>query len=377
MSAKKIIFHCPRDFAARAVSASSIRPRAILGAFRECYDVLEVIGSMPERDRKIDEAVKRIKEGEQFEFMYSELSVAPLNLSNGKKWLFLKHDKDRKLFRACRKAGIPIGVFYRDAYWLFPDLFGGHPVGKYLYLKEYMRDLRFFKRYCTVMFGPSEQFCALLAGKLDLPWFPLPAGTSGKAAGIYTRKPGELRLLYVGGIGGLYNIRSVIAAVSGKPGVSLRIIARKAEANKLSKYIEGIANIIVANKGSEELEQEYENADVCMIYFEPHKYLSIAIPYKLFEYLDHGKPIILNKNHGAASFVKKYDAGWVLSSADELSPLLDRLRDEPGEVLQKAENAQRAKAESTWQHRVRSVEEILTRKNFPSGTDRSEREPTL
>ncbi|MFZ2635884.1 MAG: glycosyltransferase [Rectinemataceae bacterium] len=309
--------------------------------------------------------------------MYSELSVAPLNLSNGKKWLFLKYDKDRKLFRACRKAGIPIGVFYRDAYWLFPDLFGGHPVGKHLYLNEYKRDLRFYKRHCTAMFGPSEQFCALLAGKLDLPWYPLPAGTSGKATGVYARKFGELRLLYVGGIGGHYDIRSVIAAVSGKSGVSLRIIAREAEAEQLSEYIEGNANITVANKGPEELEQEYKNADICMMYFEPHKYLSIAIPYKLFEYLDHGKPIILHENLGAASFVKKYDAGWVLSSADELSPLLDRLRDEPGEVLQKAENAQRAKAESTWQHRVRSVGEILTRKNFPSGTDRSEREPTL
>jgi len=355
-----IIFHCPRDFTAKAVSASSIRPHAILGAFRESYEILKVIGSMPERAQRIDEAIARIKAGELFEFMYSELSVAPLNLSNGKKWLFLKYDKDRQLFRACRKAGIPIGVFYRDAYWLFQDLFNGHPVGKYLYLNEYIRDLRFFKRYCTAMFGPSEKFCTLLSKKLDLPWYPLPAGTSGKAISAHKRKPDELRLLYVGGIGGLYDIRSMIAAVSGKPGVSLRIVARKAEAGKLSEHIEGTANIIVVNKGPEELEQEYEDADVCMMYFEPHEYLSIAMPYKLFEYLDHGKPIILNKNHGAASFVKRYDAGWVLSSADELSPLLDRLRDEPEEVLRKAENAQRAKAESTWQHRVRSVGEILT-----------------
>jgi glycosyltransferase involved in cell wall biosynthesis len=363
MNQKKIIFHCPRDFNAKAVSASSIRPRAILGAFRESYEILEVIGSMPERAQRIDEAIARIKAGERFEFMYSELSVAPLNLSNGKKWLFLKYDKDRELFRACHKAGIPVGVFYRDAYWLFPDLFKGHPVGKYLYLNEYIRDLRFFKHHCTAMFGPSEKFCGLLAKKIDLPWYPLPAGTSEKAISIYKKKPGELRLLYVGGIGGHYDIRPVIAAVSGKTGVSLRIIARKAEADQLSEYIEGTANIIVANKDPEELEQEYNNADVCMMYFEPHKYLSIAMPYKLFEYIDHGKPIILHENLGAASFVEKYNAGWVLSSADELSPLLDRLRDEPGEVLRKAENAQRAKIDSTWRHRVRFVGEILSNRS--------------
>lgn len=85
------------------------------------------------------------------------------------------------------------------------------------------------------------------------------------------------------------------------------------------------------------------------------------MPFKLYEYLSYGRPIIATQHTQTGRIVADLDAGWVVPYGhDEFVRLVKHLRDNPQEVAEKAANARKSAAENTWLDRARAVVETLT-----------------
>ncbi len=62
-------------------------------------------------------------------------------------------------------------------------------------------------------------------------------------------------------------------------------------------------------------------------------------PFRILEFLRHGMPVITNSWLPIASDIRRYDAGWVVDSPEEVPALLDTIIDSPQEWSRKSANA--------------------------------------
>ena len=105
------------------ISPSHIRPMKMLEAFQFIgYEVDVIEGDGGKRKESINNIKKRILSGIKYEFLYSESSTMPTLLTE-KNHLPIYPCLDFSFFSFCKRYGIPIGLFYRDIYWCFPEYY--------------------------------------------------------------------------------------------------------------------------------------------------------------------------------------------------------------------------------------------------------------
>ncbi len=120
-------------------------------------------------------------------------------------------------------------------------------------------------------------------------------------------------------------------------------------------------NINVVHKSGKELEKFYSETDICSLMFKPDIYSEMAIPYKSFEYLAHGKPMLASKGTAIGDFVRKNDIGWVLNyDRNEIKKQLQELIDFPELLDKKRENCLKVRERNTWEDRAKKVEKDLS-----------------
>ena len=111
----------------------------------------------------------------------------------------------------------------------------------------------------------------------------------------------------------------------------------------------------------EQLQELLSTSNVGLLYVEPTEYRKFAMPFKLFEYMGHGLPIIATKGAAIGDFVAEHDIGWVVSyGTDEIGRLLKTLSSKRGEIAAKRENIRRILPDHTWEARVRQVVSDMT-----------------
>src|SRR5699024_12009507 len=104
-----IIFHHPLPLDLNARSASGIRPKRMLQAFRELgYEVDLVTGYAKERKAAVKAVKEKIKQGIQYDFVYAESSTMPTIMTEPHH-LPLHPFLDFSFFRFCKKQDIPVG----------------------------------------------------------------------------------------------------------------------------------------------------------------------------------------------------------------------------------------------------------------------------
>ena len=114
-----IIFHHPLPLEENPKSASRIRPLRMLESFRKLGCRVDLVtGYSSERKHRIKMIKNNIKDGIKYDFLYAESSTMPTLLTD-RHHLPLHPFMDWFFFRFCKKNDIPIGLFYRDIYWLF------------------------------------------------------------------------------------------------------------------------------------------------------------------------------------------------------------------------------------------------------------------
>ena len=363
---KRCIFHYPGPIQENPSSGSAVRPNRMLNAFRSIgYEVDEVTGFSKERAEKIKLVRKNIKNGVKYDFVYSENTSMPTAMSDNDH--IPRHPVlDEVFLKKCRKAGIPVGLFYRDAYWQFPLY--KESVKWYIpfvTIPVYKRELKGYRKCTDVLFVPSNEFAEAIGYKGRYQELP-PGGEQISISKDIKRVDDRIGIFYVGGVSGLYDITIPVQVISEFNEYHLTICCAEAdwETNEtLKKIVTNADNITVIHKKKNELEAFYLQSDVAMAYFERSAYRDLAMPVKLFEYIGYGKPIITTKGTAASRFIEDKDIGWAIDyDKEQLRGLLQSLLDDRKAIQRKTENTRAIIMDNRWEARAQTVANALKEK---------------
>lgn len=371
-SQKRMVFHAPFPVKEGATSASGIRPWKMLQAFKDAgYQVFEITGYAAERRARFASLKRGMAGGWQPDFVYSEAATIPSSFTERKHFPLILN-LERRIFRYFHDKGVPSGVFYRDVYWAFEDY--ERSVGKPVAMAMrglYVREIETFNRYVDVVFLPTEQMGAFIPGLSGPRQVALPPG-SEVAQVAHRRNDGSLSLLYVGAVGGHhYDIGALLDAVKEVPKVDLTICTRPDQWEAAVRDDPRLLGerIHVVHESGAGLEPLYEAADIACLVMKPQEYRSFAAPMKLYEYLGHGKPVLVSENTHAADVVEATGAGWVVPfDGSAIAGQLRALAENSEALEAKTELAAQAGAENTWEERAKFVAKTLLKPVLREGS---------
>lgn len=353
-----MVFHTPYPLQDKPVAASALRPVKMRQAFETLgYDVIEITGYAKQRKAAIKRLLSEMKAGREIDFVYSESATIP-NSFTEKKHFPLHLLLDRGFFRAMKQAGVPVGVFYRDVYWAFPEYVAN--VGRLVSIPMkmlYRWDLDSYSRYLKALFVPSMGYLDSIRDQVRLEVDELPPAGDYAGNPINLLEEGErLELFYVGGINRqLYNLDLLVDVVESRNDVALTLCVPE---QQWTEFVAGRGNpvrdnINVVHTRGEGLEPHYAKAHVCTLYMPPGDYRDFAVPVKMYEYLAHSRPVLATKGSFAAQFVAEKGLGWSLPfGEDALNDFLDRLVTNPSVLVEKAEAAKVFGEKNQWADRA-------------------------
>lgn len=334
-------------------SGSGVRPAEMLRAFiSEGFDVHLVEGQQnrrAERREKVKEALEWLSQNTP-DICYVESPSGPIFNSI-----------DIRLLKKVKAAGIPMSIFYRDAYWLFlPDYLKDSPLKRAAVIMLQKRDVRVFRETMDIFYMPSRLCCTEFEKHYSMRNMrALPPGSVYYGQEFGTTHTG----IYVGGLSELYGAKTLLEAYGLLHGrgrdYRLIFVCREAE----FKDFMGDAEIpewleLHHVSGREALAPLYAGSDCA---FLPHRKMlqtDLAFGIKLFEYLSYGKPVISNDIVEMGGFVRENECGMTFElTAESLADTIEKYYEEldEGERLRLHENALEACRRNTWEERCRTV----------------------
>lgn len=318
---KNIIIYYPFTIASNPKSGSAIRPVEMVKAF-EVYakkhglEIIIIAGSSKER-RMLWNKVVEEKKYENTLFCYSENQTIPLWLTDSghipKDW---KIDKD--VFKMLKQHDVPIGVFYRDVYWKFDELYSLKGLKKFVMQTIYKMEEKFYGKYMHTVFLPSDamgKYVHINTAKMALP----PGGRFTEIPTNSNAIQQPFKGIYVGGINNDdYGLLTLVESYEllNKESVfgELIIVCREDEFTNLSSAHKEKLNkpyITIKHVSGEKLQQVYEEVDFAFIPRKRSIYNDFAVPIKLVEYLTAGLPIIATDCSAQEDFVKSGPYGVI------------------------------------------------------------------
>lgn len=357
---KKMIFHIPFKIDRNRFSASQIRPEKMIVTFKELgYDVDIVEGRGKERMQQIEKIKENIESGIIYDFLYSESSTMPTLLTESHHFPIYPF-LDFSFFRFCKLHRIKIGLFYRDIYWIF-DEFGKNWKSQIATL-FYKYDLRKYEQLLDFLFLPSLTMLKYFPFDFSGDIVALPSGLELKYSFLRPIKE-TINLLYIGGIGEHYNLMLVMKCVSKIKEIKFTICCRKEEwdlvESELKTYLSD--NIVIVHKSGKDIDELYAHADLFNLFVEPSEYWKFAVPYKLFESMGYGCPILASNGTWVADFVKDNRIGFVCDYEEQdLLDLLNNIVKRHHLLVDCSENTRNTSFSHTWQERGKEVVKCLT-----------------
>ena len=359
---RRCLFYLPYRLEEQGRGARMIRPRKMAEAFREIgYEVTVIAGVSRERRELIRAVKKRIAAGERFAFLYAESHTEPVMLTDpghlpthplldfGFLWYVKRH-------------GIPVGLFYSDLFWKYEGYGEGLPGWKKrCALACYRYDIRQYEKLLDRFYVPDVK---TFTDKLDSPRLreiaselspgadnlEIPERIYGAPGGrSFTQMP--LTVFYVGGLGGNYQIAELLKAIRNTENTRLILCCREAEWEKEKAALADClcARAEVIHRSGEELEPVYEEADLGSLLFRRGSYMDMAKPFKAYEYLGHGLPVLSTKGTAIGDFTERNDTGWNVSyNAKSISRVLREILEDPALLEAKRRNCAAAKQRNLW-----------------------------
>ncbi len=361
-----IIYHHPLPLDKNAKSASGIRPLRMLAAFRELEcDVDLVTGYSAERKRCIASVKENIRQGKKYDFVYSESSTMPTVLTDPHH-LPLHPFLDWHFFSFCKKNSIPVGLFYRDIYWLF-DTYGRglNPLKTAVAKQAYRFDLWVYQKTLTKLYLPSLEMGRYVPRVDPSRFSALPPGHTTPdiiTQSIPVRSTRPLKLFYVGGMSSHYQMHELFKAVRTLPNIELTICTRESEWQSVQhEYPELTPNIQVVHLSGAEMEAQLQACDIAVLFVKPQEYWEFASPVKLYEYLGFQKPILASEGTLAGRFVKDQGVGWTLPyNVNSVTTLLKELSLAPALLNSVHERLKQVALQHSWLARAEQVIKDLT-----------------
>lgn len=365
-----IIFHTAYALDRELNAGSAISPKTMLSMLRAFdYDVREVTGSQEQRKQKIRALRKEIRQGLQVEFVYSEASSSPTGLGERLSWK-TSFTLDLRFLSFCKRQGIPVGLFYGDIFWRFPfyDKLVKTPRRQLLKLLH-LWDVWRYRIYGFRIYLPTLEMARWMPFvrqeqiKERLPGAPIHNAKLNISRLASATVVDPLNFFYVGGIGSHYSLIEFVAALQSIPEASLTICTPAAGWEKVRSEYEPYLTerIRVVSGTADELAPLYANADVCVLAVEATEYWQFAAPFKLWEYISYGKPIIATADSWPGRYVKTHGYGWT-SDNDRGSwrKLVRHLLGHTDEIGSVSKVVERDRSELTWEVRAQEIIDDLT-----------------
>jgi len=360
----KVIFHHPLPLDENAKSASGIRPQQMLKAFQDLgHEVDLVTGYAVERKQCISRVREKVNQGIKYDLVYSESSTMPTILTEPHH--FPTHPLlDWSFFKFLNKNNIPIGLFYRDIYWLFDSYGDGmNPVKTFIAKFAYRFDLWVYQRTITKIYLPSLEMGRYVPRVDPTIFEALPPGhNSPELDSLMFADKRPLRLFYVGGMSNHYQLHKLFEAVRDLPKIELTICTREAEWLSVKhEYPQLTPNIKIIHRSGSDMETHLRACDVAVLFVKPQEYREFASPVKLYEYLGFHKPILASEGTLAGRFVHEKGIGWTVQyDVQEVKALLTKLLSNPEMRVPVLQNLERIAPNHSWKARAKQVIEDLT-----------------
>lgn len=358
----RVIFHHPLPIDSAGASGSSIRPLRMLQAFEGMAEVWSVSGDSNERAVKAKQVSDAMKAGVKFDLMYSESSTLPTALTDEDR--IPRHPiLDPMFFKAVRKHRIPIGLFYRDVYWRFPGFAATQSWARRRLANAAFRyDLAWYRKYLDVLYLPSLPMGEYVPGAASLETKALPPGTLIREISAPSEM-GPLEVLYVGGIGEMYDLRVFVEALGRVQGLRLTICTRPEEwQSTKDEYLNLMgSNTRVIHQSGAELHATMAASHVATACVQPNIYRSFAAPVKLFDGIGMGIPMVASRGTHAGDIVSEAGLGWSVDyTQDAIAELFSRLVRDRGAVSRVRDRVLAHRHEHTWRARADQVVSDLT-----------------
>lgn len=267
------------------------------------------------------------------------------------------------LYQAHRR-NIPMAIFVRDAYQMFPDLYPPKGFRGRVLSALYRLTLAFYARWARVIFVPTAGLGAVVPGRHHQALLP-PGGylTSSPDPSI----DGPSVIIYVGAGGPYDGVERLIGAFTRVhaeiPQVELWLVMRAEE----TRDLELGPQVKIRHASGVALKALMEQAQVAVIPRLDTVYNRLAFPVKLMDYLSEGLPVVVTKDSEAARFVELAEAGVAAEDSEEgLASALIWLLTHNQERVRMAKAARAVIQQNLWEHRASVVIQAL-RPDGPSG----------
>ena len=366
---KRCIFHYPEPVLENASVGSAIRPNRMLRSFQNLgYQVDEVTGYSWDRSKKLKKVKKNILNGIKYDFVYSENINSPLLLAD-KDHLPRHPFMDCRFLKFCRNNGIPVGLFYRDIYWGFPEIFNESttPMKRAILIPAFRHDLVHYEQGIDLLYLPTDAMRKYVNMEKQYKTLPPAGDINSESLTIKKNRParsnGTLKIIFVGSVSTVTDIGMLIRAVYETEGVELTICTHEDQWNQRKHlYQQDLCDRIqIIHKSGSELKEYYDRADVAALCFKKNAYEDMSMPIKTFEAISYGTPILTTNIDSVAQLVEENRIGWVAdSSVDSISKTLNFLKEHPEEIKDKTNNTIEAAYRNSWEDRARQVAEDLT-----------------
>lgn len=342
-------------------SGGHIRPRKMLEAFTALgYQVETVTGYGKERKKSIKKIAQSIKNGEKYDFLYSESSSMPTLLTE-KHHLPVYPFLDFHFFQFCQAHAIKIGLFYRDIYWMFDSYkrqLGA--LNKLIATFFYRVDLKQYNNLINVLFLPHQEMGSYFPIPFKGIIEELPSGTdpTDPLSLTFTNPdPSKLNILYIGALDDFHAMDDLFHAINLRDYLHLTLCCSQLEWEKFQmKNKIALPRVSVIHKKGYELIPYYQNADILSLFFEPIPYRNFAMPLKLFDYLSFQKPMIATEHTAAGNFVHNNQIGWTIPyNSNAFVELTDAIMQDRPVLLKKSEQIKTILPYHTWKARAAKV----------------------
>lgn len=341
------------DFSESAESGSSIRPQKMYEAFLNCGIQVKLLEGQQNKRRERAVKVKEIinwLENNTPDICYVESPSGPIFNKIDLTLIKLIHDKN-----------IPIGYFYRDAFWLF---------------KDKMKNLSFIKRNIIIL---MNKICLkIIKSNVDIVYFPsksvinlfrfanfneiklLPPAAD--ISNFNQQSEYMYNCIYVGAASAVDGTIDMIEAFkivndAMEKKINLIIVTRKPEWEKIYKSIyDSYEWLKIQHTSKKGLIDLYNRSDVAIIPRKKNYYIDISMPVKLFEYIGFGKPIISTPRLETAEFIRKEKCGIICKdSVDGLAAAIIEFYSNKKLKNDLYEYVEISAKENRWENRVQTV----------------------
>lgn len=364
---KAVLLYYPFEIAENANSGSKLRPKEIYHAFKqwgadEGVEILLLSGDSLTRDKLFSQWKSAGKLNDLL-FCYMENQTIPLWLTD-KGHFPKKLLVDRSVMSFLKKHNVPVGVFYRDVYWKFDELYPLKGIKKNIMKTIYKIEEKFYEKYCDVIFLPSEAMGKYV--DINKRMVALPPGGKLKEIKKKNRSHGIAQGIYVGGINnedyGLFLlIEAFEIANKDKKICELTVVCRADEYDKLpqekKQYLQE-RNVTVKHLSGEDLNALYLEMDFAFIPRLRSTYNDFAIPVKLVEYLSNELPVVASDCTAQKEFIEPDQYGIICS--DNAKHMAEGIRRMSAEFNKYRENIRRSFVDNhSWVARVKQIKQTL------------------